>query len=74
MMAPPSLEVKAESSAKAVEKVKGKLSYAYSKEASLRGANLSGADFKGADLSEAKGLPGTRLTHTQQSLEKRKEN
>lgn len=69
----PSLEVKAKSYIKAVEKVKDKLSCANLRDADLRGADLKGAYLSGADLSGAKGLSGTRLTHTQQIRKKKKE-
>lgn len=67
----PSLKVKA------VEKVKDMLSYADLSGAdfscaNLKAANLRGANLIRADLIEAKGLPGTRLTLTQQIRKKRK--
>lgn len=56
----PSFDVEAESSAKAAEKVKDKLSC----------ANLKAANLIRADLIKAKGLPEIRLTLTQQLLKK----
>ena len=59
----PTLEVEAFSLVKVVEKVKDK----------LPSEDFNYTDLEGADLRGAKGLSGTRLTLTQQSLEKKKE-
>ena len=57
------LEVEAESLVKVVEKAKDK----------LPSEDFNYTDLNGVDLKGAKGLSGTRLTHTQQRLEKKKE-
>lgn len=71
----PSLEIKSESLLKAVENAKDKLPSEDLRGAdficaNLKAANLRGANLISADLSKSKGLPGTRLTLTQQLLKK----